>query len=103
MNEEHQLALILAIITPIIAAVIAGISWGVKNFTQNRLSALLARKEDKLNDLRKIDELQRRIETMLQERIVDEATKRREADTSVRLMTEMTALLKTALAAKETP
>lgn len=97
MSEAHQLTVLLAILTP----VLAGIGWWIKNIATVRAAAVIALKEDKLNDLRKIEELQRRIETMLQERIADEANKRREADTSVKLMTEMTALLKTALTAKE--
>lgn len=101
MNEDHQVTLLLAIITPSLAAIIAGLSWCAKLFAQGRQAAIAARKEDKINDLKKIEDLQRRIETMLQERIADEANKRREADTSVRLMTEMTVLLKTVLAPKE--
>lgn len=78
-----------------------GIGWLFKTRREDRLRRELEAKREKLADLAKIEELQRTIFEMQQERITDEANKRREADVSVKLLTDMTALLKTTLAAKK--
>lgn len=54
------------------------------------------RREDKLADLAKIEELQTEIKAMMQERIKDEMNKRQEADTGNKLMAEMIVLLRDA-------
>lgn len=95
--DKDWIPVILGILTPSIL----GMGWVFKTRREDRLAKDLERKQDKLKDLAKIEELQKQVFIMQQERISDEANKRKEADVSVKLMSEMTVLLKSALAVKE--
>lgn len=95
--DKDWIPVILAVVGPLLV----GIGWMFKSRREDRLRAELERKAEKLKDLAKIEELQSVIFKMQQERIIDEANKRREVDTSVKLMTDMTTLLKAAIGEKE--
>lgn len=93
--QKEWIPVVLAIVGP----TLVGIGWWFKARRMDRLARELERKNDKLRDLEKIERLQATIFEMQQNRIADEANKRREADVSVKLMSEMTVLLKQAIAA----
>lgn len=95
--DAAWIPVVLAVLSPFLL----GIGWWFKTKREDRIALDTERKADKLSDLRKIEELQVKIFTMQQERIADEANKRREVDVSNKLLSEMAALLKTALAEKE--
>ena len=95
--DKEWIPVVLAVVVPLLG----GIGWWFRAMREDRLREALARKEDKLKDLAKIEELQSAIFKMQQDRIADEANKRKEVDTTVKLMNDMTILLKAALTKNE--
>jgi len=91
---------------PVVLAVVG--SGGVLTLILNGIGKWWTKRQeeraaDKLADLKKIDELQKQIFTMQQERIADEIKRRQESDNSTKLLGDMAALLKAALAKGSTP
>lgn len=93
--DKDWIPVILALITP----TIIGIGWVFKTRREDRLRKELDIKTKELGYLAKIEEQQKTIFAMQQDRISDEANKRKEADVSVSLMKDMTVLSKQILAA----
>lgn len=93
--DKDWIPVILGIVTP----GVVGVGWWFKSRRADRLERELAQRQDKLKDLARIEILQDTIFKMQQERIADEGNKRKEADTSVKLLSDMTVLLKSIAAA----
>ena len=94
--DKDWIPVVLAIVT----STMIGIGWLFKTRRADHLRKELDLKLEKLALLARIEDQQKTIFTMQQERIADEANKRKEADVTVSLMKDMTVLLKKALSEK---
>lgn len=87
---EPWIPVILALALPILT----GIGFWFKQHLEANVRREQREQNEKLTLLAKIESLQKTISDMYQERLADEANKRREADTSVKMIAEAVVLMK---------